>query len=101
MLKYEGRDPPGCLARLYTTRSIYVEKNIYSKKFFRNSLRVPKTVEQYRKYPIPYLNTLNQSIPYLNSLSRTIPNLNTLSRTVPYLNTLSRTIPYLNTLNPI
>ena len=93
ILIHEGRlHPPSCcLARLYTTKSIYVEKSICAKKLFRNSLTVPKNVEQCRKYPIPYLNTLKRTIPYLN----------TLSRTIPYLNTLNRTIPYLNTLNPI
>ena len=96
--------PPGCLARLYTTKttkSIYVEKRICSKKFFAKSLTVLKTVEQCRKHPSLYLNTLNRTIPYLNKLNRTITYLNKLNRTIPYLNTLSRIIPYLNTLNPI
>ena len=76
---------------------------------FEKKLKVPKTVAQCRKYPIPYLYTLSRTIPhlytlsrlipYLNTLSRLIPYLNTLSRLIPYLNTLSRTIPYLNTLN--
>ena len=76
---------------------------------FEKKLRVPKTVAQCRKYPIPYLHSLHRTIPYLNTLSRTIPyfstlnqtipNHNTLSRTIPYLNTLSRAIPYLNTLS--
>ena len=68
-----------------------LKKVFVQKKLFRNNLTVPKTVEQCRKYPIPYLNTLKRTIPYLN----------TLSRTIPYLNTLNRTMPYLNTLNPI
>ena len=38
-------------------------------------LRVPKTVAQCRKYPIPYLYTLSQTIPYLYKLNRTIPYL--------------------------
>ena len=53
---------------------------------------MPKTVEHCRKYPVPYLNTLNRTISYLNTLSRTIPYLNTLSRTIPYLNTFNRTV---------
>ena len=65
----------------------------------KNSKKNPKIVAQYRKYPIPYVYTLNRTIAYLYTLSRTIPYLNTLSRTIPYLNTLSRTIPYLNTLS--
>ena len=41
-----------------------------------------KIVAQCRKYPIPYLNTLNRTVPYLNTLSRTVSYLNTLSRTL-------------------
>ena len=77
----------------------------------KKNLKVPKTVAQCRKYPIPYLYTLSRTIPYLYTLNRTvpylytlnrlIPYLNTLNRIIPYVNTLSRTIPYLNTLNRI
>ena len=97
---HEAHQPPGCLARLYTTKNIFIAKIICSQKFFRKSLTVPKTVKQCRNYPIPYLNALNQTIPYLNTLSRTIPYLNTLSRTIHYINKLNRTIPYRITLNP-
>ena len=68
-------------------------------KIRKKNLKLPKTVVQCRKYPIPYLYTLRRTIPYLYTLNRTVPYLYTLNRTIPYLNTLSRTIPYLNTLN--
>ena len=76
-------------------------KNVFDQKKTRNSLTVPKTVEQCQKYPIPYLNTLNRTTPYLNTLSRTISYPNALNRTIPYLNTLSRTKPHLKTLKHI
>ena len=92
MLKHEGFHPPCCLARLYTTKSVYVEKGICSKFLLRNSLTVLKTGEQCRKYHFPCLNLLNQTIPYVDTLSRTIPYPNTLSRTTTHLTTLSRTL---------
>ena len=68
----------------YTSRKKYLVK-----KNFRDGRKVSNFVEKCPKYPIPYLNTLNQTQPYLNTLSRTIPYLNTLNRTLPYLNTLN------------
>ena len=94
-------------------------RKIKWKKKFRKSLRVPKIVAQCRKYPIPYLNTLNRTIPYAYTLPKAIAYLNTcipilihwlgfrlsapyLNTCITYLNTLSRlSDPYLNTLPPI
>ena len=41
-------------------------------EFFSKNLTVLKIVAQCRKYPIPYLHTLNRTIPYLNTLNQTI-----------------------------
>ena len=52
-------------------------RKISSKEFFRKNLTVPKTVAHCRKYPIPYLNTLNRTIPYAYTLPNAIAYLNT------------------------
>ena len=83
------------LLRIYILKKVFVQK-----VFYRHSLTVRKTVEQCRKYPIRYPNTLKQTIPYLNTLSRALLYHNTLGRTITYLNTLKPTIIYPITLNP-
>ena len=91
ILKHEGLQPPLAvllayiLLRVFILRKVFVQKN-----FCRNTLTVPKTVTQCRKYRVPYRNTLNRTIHYLNTLTRTIPYLNTLTRTIPYLHTLPK-----------
>ena len=46
-------------------------------EFYRKNPTVPKTVAQCRKYPIPYLNTLNRTIPHAYTLPNAIAYLNT------------------------
>ena len=80
--------PPGCLARLYTAKSLYVyiEKSFCSKKICRNILTVPKTVAQCRKYPIPIVIRWTELYPILIHWPELYPIL-IHCRNIPYLNT--------------